>query len=184
MVALGNSITHGAGLGAGQDYPSILVAALGSGWQVFNSGHDGETTQQLLDNFTDYAGIRLVSGSVPNILVVNEVGNDIVLGADEATALSNMQALIAHARSHGWTVCFATTTPRTSFNSEQQTAASNINQFFRDNPSEHDGLIDWAADPRLADPDDATYYQDGVHPTAAGAAVIAELTLSAITTLL
>jgi lysophospholipase L1-like esterase len=182
VVALGNSITAGAGLSGGQDYPSQLRTSLGSTWQVFNSGHSGETTPQLSANFASYVQSHYTAVATRNILVVNEVGNDLIGGASEATALANMRALIAQGRAAGWRVYFATTTPRTvpNFTAGQQTAASNINAFFRNNASERDGLIDWAANANLSDPANLTYYQDGVHPTAAGAVILASLVFSAL----
>lgn len=182
IVALGNSITQGAGLSATQNYPALLTASLGSAWQVFNAGHSGETTPQLLANFANYAQVHYTSRAVRNILVVNEVGNDLIGGASEATARASMQALIAHARALGWLAYFATTTPRSvpNFSAGQQTAANNINDFFRNNPSERDGFIDWAADANLSDPTNVTYYQDGVHPTAAGAVILASLVSAAL----
>src|SRR6185503_14399870 len=148
----------------------------------FNAGHSGETTPQLLANFTSYAQVHYSTLAPRNVLVVNEVGNDLLTGVSEATAQAHMQSLIAQGRSSGWTVYFATTTPRTTpnFTAGQQIAAANINDFFRNNPSESDGFIDWAGDSRLSDPANTTYYQDGVHPTAAGAAVIAALTQAAV----
>ena len=83
IVALGNSITQGAGLSATQNYPALLTASLGSAWQVFNAGHSGETTPQLLANFANYAQVHYTSRAVRNILVVNEVGNDLIGGASE-----------------------------------------------------------------------------------------------------
>ncbi len=182
VVALGNSITRGSGLGSAQDYPAVLGAALGGSWQVSNSGHPGETTPQLLASFASYAQAHYSTLAPRNILVVNEVGNDLIGGTSEATAKANMQALIAQGRAGGWSVYFATTTPRTvpNFSAGQQTAANNINDFFRNNPAERDGLIDWAADSHLSDPANATYYQDGVHPTAAGAVILAQLTQAAL----
>lgn len=38
-----------------------------------------------------------------------------------------------------------------------------------------DDVVDVAADPRFANPQDTTYFADGLHPTEAGAQVIAEL---------
>ena len=177
IVCLGNSITAGDGLSVGQDYPSVLRTSLGATWQVFNCGHSGYTTPQLLAGFAEVQSHRAWQTS-NNVLVVNEVGNDIILGgASEATARENMRALIAQGRASGWRVLFATTTPRTAGG---QVECANINTYFRTHPSEHDGLVDWAADSHLSDPTNTTYYQDGVHPTAAGAVILASLTAAAL----
>lgn len=182
IVALGNSITEGAGLTPTQNYPAVLGASLGHDWQVFNCGHSGFTTTQLLAGFSEVQS-HFTNQTTNNILVVNEISNEIDQGVSEATARANMQALIAQGRAAGWRVLFATTTPRDAahFTPAQQQASANINDFFRNNPSERDGFIDWAANVHLADPTDATYYQDGVHPTAAGAVILAQLTQDAIT---
>lgn len=176
VVTLGNSITEGAGISPGQKYPDVLRAALGHDWQVFNLGHSNFTTSLLLAGFAEVQS-HYAPRAPNNILVVNEISNEIDQGVSEATAKANMQALIAMGRASGWRVLFATTTPRDAahFSAAQNLACANINDFFRNNPSERDGFIDWAADPSLDDPTDATYYQDGVHPTAAGAAILATL---------
>lgn len=180
VVTLGNSITEGAGIAPGQKYPDVLRDALGHDWQVSNLGHSNFTTSLLLAGFSEVQS--KYTNRAPNILIVNEVSNEIDQGVSEATAKQNMQALIAMGRASGWRVLFATTTPRDAahFSAAQNQACANINAFFRDNPSERDGFIDWAGDPSLSDPTSATYYQDGVHPTAAGAAIMAQLTLDAI----
>lgn len=187
VVALGNSITLGQGLSAGQDYPSLLGTALGSSFAVTNSGQSGFTTAQLTSNFGSLVQSHFNARAARNILLVNEIGNDLVsggggAGVNEATAKANMQALIAMGRFYGWTVLFGTTTPRDAahFTAGQQTAANNINTFFRSNASESDGIVDFAAATELSDPNSTTYYQDGVHPTAAGAAVLASLACAAI----
>lgn len=180
VVTLGNSITEGAGIQPGQKYPDVLRDALGHDWQVFNLGHSNFTTSLLLAGFSEVQSHW--TGRAPNILIVNEVSNEVDQGVSEATAKQNMRDLIAQGRASGWRVFFATTTPRDAahFSAAQNLACANINDFFRNNPSEHDGFIDWAANANLSDPTNATYYQDGVHPTAAGAAIIAQLTLAAI----
>lgn len=181
VVCNGNSITEGGGLTPVQNYPAVLGAALGHDWQVFNCGHALWTTPQLLANFSEVQSH--FTKSVTNTLIVNEVSNDIAGGTNEETAKQNMRNLISVGRTNGWRVLFATTTPRTvpaSFSAAQQQASENINNFFRNNPLESDGIIDWAANPNLSDPSNATYYQDGVHPTAAGAAVMAQLAQSAL----
>jgi lysophospholipase L1-like esterase len=182
LVAVGNSITEGAGLTPTQNYPAVLRATLGATWQVFNCGHSSWTTAQLIGNFPEFQS-KFANHTSRNIMVVNEVSNEIDQGVSEATAKANMRTLIAMGRAGGWKVFFATTTPRDAghFSAGQNQACANINDFFRNNPSERDGFIDWAADSHLSDPTNATYYQDGVHPTAAGAAVMAALTNTAIT---
>lgn len=181
IVALGNSITAGGGLTPTQNYPYLLGVALGHDWQVFNCGHATFTTTQLIAIFAETQSHY--TNRAQNILIVNEVSNEIDQGVSEAAAKQNMRTLIAMGRAAGFRVFFATTTPRgapATWSPAQQQAVDNINNFFRNNPSERDGLIDWAADPNLDDATDATYYQDGVHPTAAGAAIMEQLALAAL----
>lgn len=182
VVCLGNSITNSL-LSAAEDYPGVLQTLVDPSWTVTNSGFGGFTTPQLTAGFASY--VTPYYAPEPrnrNILIVNEIGNDLVANsASQATALANMQALIALGRANGWRVYFATTMPRSvGFSPAQAAAAQAINAFFLANPSESDGVIDWAADPRLSDPTNATYYADGVHPTAAGAAAIADITFHAL----
>jgi lysophospholipase L1-like esterase len=158
-----------------------LGASLGHDWQVFNCGHSSWTTTQLLANFAEVQS-HLSLHTPNNTLIVNEIGNEIDQGVSEATARANMQALIAKGRSSGWRVLFATTPPRDAahFSAAQTLAVNNINAYFRANPAEHDGLIEWAADPLLDDPNDLAIYPDGVHPSATGAARMAALAQAAL----
>lgn len=79
----------------------------------------------------------------------------------------------------------STTTPSTSFSAGDNAILDELNNLKRADASGfYDTLVDLAADPRLDDPADTTYYQDGTHPTTAGAAAIAELMGAAVDALL
>ncbi len=179
VVANGNSITAGGGLTFAQSYPVVMGTTLGHDWQVYNCGHATWTTAQLISNFTEVQS-HFSAQTSANVLIVNEVSNEIDQGVSEAVAREHMRTLIAMGRASGWRVLFATTTPRTTFSAAQLQTLDNINNFFRNNPGESDGIIDWAANASLANPADLTYYQDGVHPTAAGAQIMATLALAAL----
>lgn len=181
IVCFGNSITAGGGLTPSQSYPFLVGQTLGHDWQVYNYGHATFTTVQLIDIFAEVQA-HFSTYTAKNILIVNEISNEIDQGVSQNDALQHMRILIAKGRAAGFRVLFATTTPRdiAHFTVQQQQISANINDFFKTNPSESDGIIDWAANVNLADPTNLTYYQDGIHPTAAGAVIMADMALAAL----
>ena len=83
----------------------------------------------------------------------------------------------------------ATITPRSAPTVPQQVTLSSAidaaNDAVRSGYAAYaDALVDWAADPRLADYTDATYFADGCHTTDAGDGVKAALVRAALDPLL
>jgi hypothetical protein len=94
-----------------------------------------------------------------------------------ATIYADYWAYTDAARAAGFDYVIATTiTPSTSFSGpvETQRLAANT-AILADASNKFDAVCDFAADPRLDDPADTTYYTTGLHFTNAGADVAAEL---------
>ena len=113
--------------------------------------------------------------------------NDALNGASAATILAGLTAMCGGLRANGLRVVLLTITPR----SDAQGAAAgapatilSVNATLR--TSYHgfaDVLVDWAADPRLADSTNPIYFADGVHTTDAGDGVKAQLVRAGLDTL-
>ncbi len=94
VVALGDSLTSGYGLEAGQDFPSQLASALaGRGLKVAmeNAGVAGDTSA---------GGLARVEWSVggelkPALVIVGLGGNDMLRGVDPAHTKANLAGILA-----------------------------------------------------------------------------------------
>lgn len=181
LVLDGNSLTAGQGSsGAATTYPAVLRAALGGlGYQtrdVHDSGHGGDTTQQLVDEFASGIAPFFDGLFARNVVVMFEVRNSTTNGQTAAQILASYQAYGAAARAAGFKFV-AGTAPPTDGDAVGQGVAGAANALIRANwPSFADALVDLELRPEFTPAGNianATYYSDGVHLTDAGYAVIA-----------
>jgi acyl-CoA thioesterase I len=101
IVALGDSLTSGHGLGRNHAYPSVLQASLqeaGLPSVVINHGVSGDTTA---------GGVRRVEAALaekPQILIVALGANDGLRGVPVATVRRNLEQIIEAAQARGVSV--------------------------------------------------------------------------------
>ncbi len=91
LLALGDSLTAGFGLAAGQDFAQQLERALrkrGVSVTVLNAGVSGDTTSGALQRL-DWA-----LGDKPRIAIVELGANDMLRGLDPELARSNLDAIL------------------------------------------------------------------------------------------
>jgi acyl-CoA thioesterase-1 len=110
IVALGDSLTSGHGIGATQAYPAFLqaqVAAAGYRYQVVNAGISGDTSTGALRRLP-----QALRGDV-RVLIVAIGANDGLRGVPVATVKSNLTRIIetAHARGISVVLCGMETLP-------------------------------------------------------------------------
>jgi len=104
LVALGDSLTAGYGLPAGQAFPDVLARALkAKGWdvEVVNAGVSGDTAADGLARF---------DWSVPedaNAIIVELGANDMLRGADPAATEVTLAHILAKARDAHLATLFA-----------------------------------------------------------------------------
>jgi len=97
LLVVGDSISAGFGLAAGEGWVNLLVAKLkseGFGYRVINASISGDTT----------AGGRarlpaLLKQHRPAIVVIELGGNDALRGGDLATTRANLDAMVSGAQS-------------------------------------------------------------------------------------
>jgi acyl-CoA thioesterase I len=104
IVALGDSLTSGHGIGAAQAYPVFLqaqLAAAGYNYQVVNAGLSGDTSTGAVRRLT-----QALRGDV-RILIVAIGANDGLRGVPVATVKSNLVRIVetAHARGISVVLC-------------------------------------------------------------------------------
>ncbi len=124
-----------------------------------------------------------------SVAVVVIGSNDLWLGGAAADTAAAVADLCGAVRSAGFKVIVGTITPRAAGSAAQQvtlsSAVSATNATIRGNYAAYaDALLDWAADPRLADYTDAIYFADGCHTTDAGDGVKAQLVKAVLDPLL
>ena len=177
LVTLGDSLTAGLGLDSDQAYPALLgqrLRAEGSDLTVVNAGVSGDTTA---------AGLRRAEWSLAGdvrILIVALGGNDGLRGLPVEQMRQNLAEIVSVARHRGIAVLLAGMEAPPNFGAIYTAQFRNV---FREVAREHDVafmpfLLDGVAgDPTLNQP-------DGIHPNAAGAAIVAERVREALEPLL
>ena len=101
IVALGDSLTSGHGLGRSHAYPAVLEASLreaGLPYVVVNHGVSGDTTAGGLRR------VRAALAEKPRILIVALGANDGLRGVPVATVKRNLEQIIEAAQAEGVSV--------------------------------------------------------------------------------
>ena len=166
IVILGDSITAGYGLAAGEELPAQLQAALaGHGVEttVENAGVSGDTTAGGLSRF-DWA----VQGE-PEMIIVALGGNDGLRGIDPADTRGNLMAIIERAQSRNARVVLAGMLAPPNMGADYGAA---FNAIYPDLAAQQDVMLyPFLLDGVAAEAD--LNQDDGIHPNAEGAKVIA-----------
>ena len=165
IVALGDSLTAGYGLGVEQGLVPQLqawLAAQGSDARVVNAGVSGDTSAGGL--------ARLGWSLTPDVdaLIVELGANDMLRGVDPAVTRANLDAILTQADAAGLPVLLVAVHALGNYGEEYRAAFDAI---FPDLAKAHDTLLmpDFFAPLRSGDGLAGRYIQlDGLHPTAKG----------------
>jgi acyl-CoA thioesterase I len=169
VLFFGTSLTAGLGLEAEEAYPALIqlkIDSLGLRFRAVNAGVSGETSA---------AGLRRIDwllGQPVHVLVLELGANDALRGQDLAAAKGNLQQIIerTRARHPGVRVVVAGMEAPPNLGPRY---AREFRRLFVDLARENDGalipflLAGVAGVPGLNQP-------DGIHPTAAGARIVAD----------
>ncbi len=177
LVALGDSLTAGLGLDGEDAYPARLERALrddGYAVTVVNAGVSGDTTAAGLAR-AEWA----LEGDV-RILIVALGGNDGLRGLPVEQMRENLAQILALAAVRGVRVLLTGMEAPPNFGTAYTAAFRAV---FGDLAREHDvAFMPFLLDGVAADP--ALNQADGIHPNAAGAAVVAARVRDALEPLL
>jgi acyl-CoA thioesterase I len=167
IVALGDSLTAGYGLGPGGSFPEQLEAALRE------RGHDVTVANAGVSGDTSSGGLARLEWSVPadaQIVIVELGANDALRGIDPAVTKAALNEIVSKLQARGQDVLLAgMLAPRNL----GQDYAEKFDAIYPALANEHDVplypffLEGVATDAALTQP-------DGMHPTAAGVAKIVE----------
>lgn len=181
----GNSLTYGFGTPADDSYPSQMQVAFGTTFNVVNLGvNDRKTSQQLAQLAEKVTGRR--EAARKHFYVCWEITNSLYYEETVSDVIADLKEIGQTQMADGFYVIMCTAIPRNS-GTEPTGHATNmatVNTEVR-NPANlgvyWDVVVDLAADSRLQNPENTTYFQDDkVHLTAAGNAVVESLIRAAI----
>lgn len=184
IIIDGNSIVYGATVDhTTEAFPAVLATLAPfdtNGAIIYNIGVNGQTTPMMISDFPVEV-VPMKKYGVSNIYLCLEGTNDLYFGATPEEAFDHINTLCAMAKFAGFDkIATYTIMPRSNsgtpvnFESYRQT----FNSYVRSSGFLFD-LIDIAADPNLGDPGaelNTTYFNDLVHPTVVGQALIASIT--------
>lgn len=180
----GDSITQGVGASNADEfgYPAQLVRRLSRQPKWINLGAGGDTIQNMV------ATVGVLTGQLGRNLhyarrlcVLLAGTNDINGGRTEAQVIGDIDAWIAAVRAAdvGAVLVGCTILPRVDFDAGEEPIRQAVNAHIR-TAAAFNFVVDLAAEARLANPADGAIYGDGIHPTDAGYAILAELVHGAL----
>jgi acyl-CoA thioesterase-1 len=167
LVVLGDSLTAGLGVEIEQAYPSVL------GRQLLAEGHDLRVVNAGVSGDTTASGLRRAEWALEGdvrILIVALGGNDGLRGLPVEQMKQNLAEIVSMARSRGIAVLLAGMEAPPNFGA---TYTAQFRTVFQELAREHDvTFMPFLLDGVAGDPD--LNQADGIHPNAAGAAIVAE----------
>ncbi len=181
VMCEGDSLTEGYPITFNElSYPAKLTAQLGRKWIYRNAATRAEQTSNMLLQGDSQIDQNRNEWRARDITVLLAGTNDLFQGVSTATLKANLKAWCELRRSRGFKVIIGTimVAGGNDVPGDYEAKRVEINQWLRDNYQTFaDRLVDFAADPRLDDYNDATYFYSGdfVHMTAAGNEAMAEL---------
>lgn len=188
IVCDGDSLTRGQGSTSGTGYPTMMQSSLGDTALVVNLGVDSQTLANMISDGVAQIDTPYASALTrKNICVAWGGTNDLYFGASAATTITRFSDYCSARKTAGLKVIACTIIDRTPAGGSWTAAdALTVNTSIRANYETYaDVLCDLAADSRLSDCTNLTYFQaDQVHLTDAGYAVVAELVEAAVNTII
>jgi acyl-CoA thioesterase-1 len=163
VLALGDSLTQGAGVTREQAWPDLLARK--TGWVVVNGGVNGDTSEQALQRLPN-----LLDQHNPVLVLVTLGGNDMLRHIPEQQTIANLERILTLIKAHGAKpVLVATPNP-----SPMRAVFQNLSapDFYRKiAEAQHVPLIEDAIADVLSDP---KLKGDPLHPNAEGHVLLAE----------
>lgn len=163
VLALGDSLTEGAGVTREEAWPDLLARK--TGWVVVNGGVSGDTSEQALQRLPN-----LLEQQNPVLVLVTLGGNDMLRHIPEQQTIANLERILTLIKAHGAKpVLLATPNP-----SQMRAIFQNLSapDFYRKlTEAQHVPLIEDAIADVLSDP---KLKGDALHPNSEGHVRLAE----------
>lgn len=177
LVCFGDSITAGYGVQSGKAYPDFLAQKLdkyGYRYKVINQGASGATTKDAV------ADLPVVLDLHPEVVIVEFGGNDGLRGLPIEQTRRNLDTVITTLENAHIKVLVAGITLPPNYGSDY---IRSFDEVFRDVAAEHKAaLVPMLYKDLVHVP--GTIQDDGIHPTAKGAEIIADTLYPALRPLL
>lgn len=181
IIFEGDSLTVGT-TGVTNSYPYVAITSLGrASYDYYNVAVTGQTVVQMLAD-ASYQYYPIIGAHAKDICVTWGGTNDISAGDSATTVYNNIVALCTAQRAAGYKVVVCTIIARGTFGAGQNTIKATVNANIVANWATFaDALCNLAADARLSNSSDATYYNaDTVHLTTTGYAVVSALVVPVV----
>jgi acyl-CoA hydrolase len=94
VLCFGDSVTHGTGAGAGEDYPTRLAEL--TGWDIHNAGIPGDTADRAKGRIR-----AVLEQTQPKLVLVEIGGNDFLRRRPEAAVREDIRQILAAVRAFG-----------------------------------------------------------------------------------
>lgn len=169
VLALGDSLTEGAGVAPEEAWPNLLASR--TGWVVINGGVSGDTSGDALRRLP-----ALLEEHNPVLVLVALGGNDMLRHVSREETVANLGKMLAMIKAHGAkAVLLATPKPSVAGAVFQNLSAAD---FYRRVAEEHrvpmieDAIAEVLSDPQLKG--------DPLHPNTAGHAKLSQKIFDAL----
>jgi len=166
VLALGDSLTQGAGVTPEEAWPDLLARK--TGWVVVNGGANGDTSEAALRRLPN-----LLEQHNPVLVLVTLGGNDMLRHIPQQQTIANLEQMLTLIKAHGAKpVLLATPNPSLMGAVFQHLTAPDFYRKVAEAqhiPLIEDAIADVISDPQLKG--------DPLHPNAAGHARLSEAIL-------
>jgi acyl-CoA thioesterase-1 len=163
VLALGDSLTEGAGVTPQEAWPNLLAGK--TNWIVINGGVSGDTSGGALQRLPP-----LLEEHKPVLVLVTLGGNDMLRHLPEQETIANLEKILALIKAHGAKpVLLATPNPSLMGAAFRNLSAADFYRKVADAqkvPLIKDAIADVISDPQLKG--------DPLHPNAAGHMLLSE----------
>jgi lysophospholipase L1-like esterase len=184
LVFDGDSISASAGATPQHGLDFQLAVGLKRPLQSHNVAVGGRPVSECLRLYASLVAPLFVADAAANVIVFHAGDNDIARGKDAAATYAAFTDYVAAAHRQGFRVVVSTELRRPDFSAERKAALEDYNAKLRGNAAAADAVVDFDADPRMADlkrrDDPGMFTHDHVHPADDGYAVLAALLLPAV----
>jgi len=163
VLALGDSLTAGAGVTLQEAWPDLLASK--TGWVIVNGGVNGNTSADALQRLPS-----LLEEHTPVLVLITLGGNDMLRHLPQQDTVANLEKIIALVKASGAKpVLLATPKPSLAGAVFQNLSAADFYQPVAEAqqvPLIEDAIAEVISDPQLKG--------DPLHPNAAGHTLLAE----------
>jgi acyl-CoA thioesterase I len=167
IVCFGDSLTAGYGTELGKSYPDYLQADLdakGYHYRVVNEGISGNTTKDGIERVDTIVALK------PAVVVVEFGGNDGLRGLPNSATRANLETMVSTLLKGGSKVLLAGITLPPNYGADY---IRQFNAIYQDVAAkDHVTLLPMLYDGIYTVPD--AIQDDGIHPTAKGAQLLAQ----------